>query len=209
MTDIEKNRDLVSALVDGQLRGEAFAQAVQVASTDADGRATWHAYQCVGDVLRSADLARSSASSEVFLARLRERLHDEPSPLTRVAVQSAPGVGAGLLPQVAAVPSQAANAGWRMAAICASLVAVASIGWNALSLWGAPAGVAAQQLAVASPAVAPASAVSVAENSAEPAMIRDARLDELLAAHKQFGGVSALQMPAGFVRNATFEGVAR
>ena len=40
-------------------------------------------------------------------------------------------------------------------------------------------------------------------------MLRDARLDELLAAHKQFGGISALQMPAGFLRNATFENPAR
>jgi sigma-E factor negative regulatory protein RseA len=34
-------------------------------------------------------------------------------------------------------------------------------------------------------------------------------LDQLLAAHQQFGGTSALQMPAGFVRNATFERPAR
>jgi sigma-E factor negative regulatory protein RseA len=36
-------------------------------------------------------------------------------------------------------------------------------------------------------------------------MIRDPRLDALLAAHRQFGGASALQMPSGFMRNATFE----
>ncbi|MHB8949586.1 MAG: sigma-E factor negative regulatory protein, partial [Rhodoferax sp.] len=39
-------------------------------------------------------------------------------------------------------------------------------------------------------------------------MIRDPQLDALLAAHKQFGGTSALQGPAGFLRNATFDGVA-
>ena len=38
----------------------------------------------------------------------------------------------------------------------------------------------------------------------------DKEQDEgLLAAHKQFGGTSALQMPAGFLRNATFEGGGR
>lgn len=36
-------------------------------------------------------------------------------------------------------------------------------------------------------------------------MIRDPRLDELLAAHRQYGNTTALQMPAGFLRNATFE----
>jgi len=45
--------------------------------------------------------------------------------------------------------------------------------------------------------------------SGEPrVMLRDARLDALLAAHKQFGGASALQVPAGFLRNATFESAA-
>ena len=40
-------------------------------------------------------------------------------------------------------------------------------------------------------------------------MIRDARLDEFLAAHRQLGGATALQTPAGFLRNATFEGPIR
>lgn len=39
-------------------------------------------------------------------------------------------------------------------------------------------------------------------------MIRDARLDGYLAAHKQFGGSSALGVPSGFLRNATHEGSA-
>ena len=39
-------------------------------------------------------------------------------------------------------------------------------------------------------------------------MIRDARLDGYLVAHKQFGGSSALGLPSGFLRNATHEGVA-
>jgi sigma-E factor negative regulatory protein RseA len=47
--------------------------------------------------------------------------------------------------------------------------------------------------------------VAVAGNEGQQVMIRDPRLDELLAAHKQFGSTSALQMPAGFLRNATFE----
>jgi sigma-E factor negative regulatory protein RseA len=36
-------------------------------------------------------------------------------------------------------------------------------------------------------------------------MIRDARLDRYLAAHKQFAGSSALGVPSGFLRNATAE----
>ena len=43
----------------------------------------------------------------------------------------------------------------------------------------------------------------------EPAngvLIRDARLDQYLAAHKQFGGSSALSVPSGFLRSATYDG---
>jgi sigma-E factor negative regulatory protein RseA len=40
-------------------------------------------------------------------------------------------------------------------------------------------------------------------------MIRDPQIDALLAAHRQFGGTSALQAPTGFLRNATFEEGAR
>ena len=40
-------------------------------------------------------------------------------------------------------------------------------------------------------------------------MIRDPRLDEFLAAHRQLAGGSALQTPAGFLRNAAFESGSR
>ncbi len=36
-------------------------------------------------------------------------------------------------------------------------------------------------------------------------MLRDPRFDAFLAAHKQFGGASALAQPAGFLRSASFE----
>jgi sigma-E factor negative regulatory protein RseA len=57
------------------------------------------------------------------------------------------------------------------------------------------------------PASAPFAAAQ-APGAEPPSMIRDAQLDALLAAHKQFGGASALQGPAGFLRSATFEGKA-
>jgi sigma-E factor negative regulatory protein RseA len=51
--------------------------------------------------------------------------------------------------------------------------------------------------------------VSMVAGAEAAIMIRDPQLDALLVAHRQFGGTSALQMPAGFLRNATFEGAAR
>ena len=80
----------------------------------------------------------------------------------------------------------------------ASLAAVAAIAWNASGLL-APAPT-PPQLAQVSSGPQP---VLVA--SPQGPMVRDARLEELLAAHKQMGGASALQVPAGFLRNATFE----
>jgi sigma-E factor negative regulatory protein RseA len=55
----------------------------------------------------------------------------------------------------------------------------------------------------------PANTATASAPESAPVMIRDARLDELLAAHKQFGGASALQQPAGFLRNATFQQAGR
>jgi sigma-E factor negative regulatory protein RseA len=37
----------------------------------------------------------------------------------------------------------------------------------------------------------------------DPKIIRDARLDRYLAAHKQFAGSSALGVPSGYLRAAT------
>jgi sigma-E factor negative regulatory protein RseA len=51
-------------------------------------------------------------------------------------------------------------------------------------------------------------AVSSGEPGA-PVMLRDPRLDELLAEHRQAVGVTALGGSTGFLRNATFEGVER
>jgi len=50
--------------------------------------------------------------------------------------------------------------------------------------------------------------IALAADAEAPAglLVRDARLDAYLAAHKQFGGSSALGLPSGFLRAATREG---
>jgi sigma-E factor negative regulatory protein RseA len=105
---------------------------------------------------------------------------------------------------------------WKLVAGLASLAAAAAIGWNWIGNAGAPAGARLaqqQQGAVVaasepSPRAAAPNRVVVGSGSAAPqVMLRDARLDELLAAHQQAGGAS--QMPSGFLRNATFESPSR
>ena len=46
------------------------------------------------------------------------------------------------------------------------------------------------------------SPVDAAPEAPQGVLIRDARLDEYLAAHQQFGGGAALGMPAGMIRRA-------
>jgi len=53
----------------------------------------------------------------------------------------------------------------------------------------------------------PASQVAVEPQAlvVDGKLVRDARLDRYLAAHKQFAGSSVLGVPSGFLRNAATE----
>lgn len=211
MEETEQDRELVSALADGQLRGEEFARAVTLTGAAGDARATWHAYHLVGDVLRDGETGPLGQEA-AFMQRLKTRLAQEKKP---VFVDSA-NQGRLLEPvlvkrgEPSAEELQSANDSvfrWKMVAGLASLAAVTVIGWQAVS------GYAIQNdsttLAQAN-VNQPTAAVFQPMVDAEPqVMLRDPQLDALLAAHRQFGGASALQMPAGFLRNATFEGAAR
>lgn len=182
-------QELLSALADGELQGEELARALALCARDS-ACGHWRDYHLIGDVLRAPELARAGDSAQ-FLQRVR-------SAIAKEAASPAPAS-----PQATVQP--AANDSlyrWKMVAGFASLAAVAAIGWSSLSAvqGQAPRGA---QLAAAPP---PAAAAQTELAQAGPqVMIRDPRLDELLAAHKQYGGASALQMPAGFLRNATFE----
>ena len=195
-------QEMISALADGQLRGEALERVIQTVATDAQARTAWHTYHLIGDVLRSGDLPTGTAPA-TFLAGFQVRLEREQC---RDQVADATNsIARGTLhtrtPAVFDSEIEAANDGsfrWKLVAGVASLAAVAAIGWTAIGTMVRPE---QPQLATALP-------LTGAERPA--VMIRDPRIDEMLAAHRQFGGgASALQMPAGFLRNATFEGPAR
>ena len=210
MTENRNQKEMLSALADGQLSGDALVQALDFAAQD-EGRATWQIYQLVGDVLRSPELARPADNGD-FLARLRSQLAHEAVPAA-LAPQSAPALTpAPAQPVLVSFtpPPQAANDSvfrWKMVAGFASLAAVATMVWSAV---GGISGPSAGAQMAAAPATIQVPVVAVADDQApQQVMIRDPRLDELLAAHKQFGGTSALQLPAGFLRNATFEAPTR
>ncbi len=185
--------DSMSALADGELNGEEFAQALTACERDPAMLASWSNYHLIGDVLRSPDLLVARNASP-FITRLQSRLVQE-------TVQPAVSTYASLpTPASLPAPTQAAANDsvfqWKMLAGIASMAVVAAMVWTL----AVPTPSTGSQLAQS-----PASTDSVLVASPHGTIVRDARLDELLAAHKQVGGNSALQMPSGFLRNATFE----
>lgn len=203
-TDLMK-REQLSALADGELQGEELAQALQFATQD-EGQSTWQIYHLVGDVLRAPELARHQPGNQSMVMRLREQLAQEP--LYGRLSEAMPEVQQVAMPETA-VSANSSVFLWKMAAGFASLAAVAAIGWSSLAGLQGGATSGAQLAAAPAPSQSAAAVASVSVNDGQQVMIRDPRLDELLAAHKQFGSTSALQMPAGFLRNATFEAPAR
>lgn len=208
--------ELISALADGQLQGEALQQALAQAASDPAQR--WHHYHVIGDVLRAPELA-PRRDPEWLLARLRPQLQqNQPAPAVATPVPAF--IASPIATPVAVAPTtprNAANAGlyrWRSLALAASVAVLTVIGTN---LWQSSSST-GPQIAARTPAATEASATSSANaqalgpsetnltTTAAGTMVRDPRLDQLLAAHRQAAGTSALQMPAGFLRNVTYEG---
>ena len=184
-------------LMDGRLQGEPLHQAIsQACASDSRGdaaRADWHAWHVAGDVLRSADLA-ACRHGAAFTACVMQRIGQE----------AQPPIAATALPP--ARPA-ANDRRWKLAAGLASFAAAAAIGWNFWSLSGSAASPQLAQTAPATQAAAPVEAAAPAAyavGTPQGAMLRDSRLDEFLAAHRQAAGASALGQTQGFLRNATF-----
>lgn len=176
--------DLMSCLMDGALDDVALDQALARMADDEKARAQWATYHLISDVLRSPGEPAGELSSSLVLG-LRDRLQgvhfDDVTPVAApVQVQ---------------VPREASNDAlfrWRWVAGLASVAAVVAVSWGLVSR---EANLSGAQLAQGGSLQQPVSTV----------MIRDPQLDELLAAHRQLGGNTALQHPSGFLRNATFD----
>jgi sigma-E factor negative regulatory protein RseA len=99
-SDSDAAREALSALADGQAQSPEVARACAAWRDQADARAAWHAYQLIGDVMRSEDLAQTSRG-DTFLKNFRERLTLEPVVLApsaananRPSLDNAPAHGA-------------------------------------------------------------------------------------------------------------------
>ncbi len=152
------------------------------------------------DAMSAQALVRASLADDSLMQKWRSM-----SAISAVMAHSMQGATAQLPMQVAR-PQEAANDNdglfrWKMVAGVAALAAVGSIVWGLVGQQTAPSGA---QLAQQSPTQNVITVQANAGSGQEPlVMIRDPRLDELLAAHKQFGGMSALQQPAGSLRSAS------
>lgn len=195
--------ELMSALADGQLLGDEFAQALRTCRSDEAALSCWNTYHLIGDVLRSPELAafpKASGKELEFLARLSMRIAQEPGvPLLTGAQRASAAVEVPEAPiALTHHRGPASNDGsfrWKLVAGLASLAAVSAIAWNAAGLL----------LPVPSPQLAQASPAQIVVASPQGPVVRDAGLEELLAAHRQLGARSVLQEPSGFLRNAAFD----
>jgi sigma-E factor negative regulatory protein RseA len=215
------DKESLSALTDGELDSAQVARACAAWRDDAEARRTWHAYQLIGDVLRSDDLSSSSKRDADFLAALRDRLAQEPVVLAPEPV---------VQPELETIPApRVANSRWSWmapSAVAAGFVLVTGAllvtrapgpvggaGDSVLARMGLGGTPSAQVVNVTSPTLA---ATADGASSPEPQaivltgkMLRDARLDLYMSAHKQFAGSTALGVPSGFLRNAAAEVPAR
>ncbi len=200
----EHDAEQLSALADGELDAAGVAKACARWRADTSAQETWHAYHLIGDVLRSDDLAGAPRSDHVALVKLRERLAAEPVPF-------APGLAAA----TASAPRRSRP--WAtLSAIAAGFAAVAMV---LVVLRGQPGDETARAVDLArSDAGASTSVAAAAPRAAAPVaqpvladrqLIRDARLDRYLDAHKHFSGVSALGVPSTFLRGATSDAAQR
>ena len=192
----------LSALVDGELDAPAVQRICSAWREDVSVRSTWHAYQVIGDVLRSDDLACAPARDEAFLAGLRARLAQEPVVLAPATVR------AGAVEAPASVAQTTRRRTWAAPmAVAAGFMAVAGV--LVVSRVAAPLGSpATSSFASWSPAPVQASVQADAPIEVNAAfapdlkLIRDVRLDRYLAAHKQFDRAGTVSVPGVMLRNA-------
>lgn len=192
--DPSQPEQALSALMDGELGEAAAARLAESCRHDARLRATWHSYHLIGDVMRSQDLAQPPEHDEAFVLRLRERLAAEPVLLA---------------PTPVAMPERRRRLPRRAWAASAMAVGAMAVGGVLVlqrlqPLEPSPAAaVLAQAPQTAAQPLAGTTTVAAQEPAPTPTavvqaddrLLRDARLDRYLVAHKQWGSSFAMPVP--------------
>jgi sigma-E factor negative regulatory protein RseA len=212
--EAERDGLLLCALLDGELSEAELSDWLAREPDLSDVALHGQAHQLIGDVLRGQAALTGGTSACVFLAGVQARLHLEvrAEAVPTESVLPAPAIE---VPQVRAPAANDAVFRWKLVAGLASLAAVMAVSWTVLGTTpgGAGPGAGAPQLALSQPSpegvTSTSATTSLVVNTRQGVLIRDAELEALMAEHRHYGGVSALQMPAGFLRNATFDPDAR
>jgi sigma-E factor negative regulatory protein RseA len=186
-------REQLSALADGETGWVNWNLLHVGYAGSAEVQHAWSDYCLIRDALHEPAHCGSSASDD-FVARVMAQVAREAQRPVVMPVVETPNKMARV-----AKPANDPVFRWKMVAGLASVAAVSAVAWQLVASPMAPSG---PQLAGAPVATDPVQLVVTPSGNV---MMRDAQLDELMAAHRQWGGVSALQMPAGFIRNATYE----
>ena len=204
----ESSRRILSALADGDATEGEAARAFQAWRDEPDARECWHAYQLIGDVLRSDDLATGPAADGAFLVALRARLAAEPvvlAPQPRVEPVNPPATG------VAA----RSRARWQgPAAMAAGFLAVIGV-LNVAGPFRHGGGSPLASNAASGPVLASATSINnsgVVQASSQTLAQSKAAADQLapyLAAHRQSAMNSPFQMPGSDLRNVSLVQPAR
>jgi len=215
----DSSRRILSALADGDATDGEAARAFQAWRDDPDARTTWHAYQLIGDVLRSDDLATEPGADEAFLQKLRARLADEPvvlAPQPRVEqpVPAAEGLvanagrsrrwqgpvamAAGFLAVIGVLNVTGPFRNHAGGTLASSATASGPVLAGTTSVDNSGVVLTSAQLPTQMPPQTPAQAKAVAD-----------QLAPYLAAHRQSGMNVPFQMPGSDLRNASLVQPAR
>lgn len=233
-----KSYELLSLLSDGEAGEREVAQACAAWKGQPQARERWHAYQVIGDVMRSETLAAPARSDADFLDAFRARLVQEPVVLAPAARAAAAGAFEPALETANGTPLRRRR--WAgPTAVAAGFVMVLGVAMTTFQGAGLAPQPASGSMAQAGPSdPAPVLASSgwvgqeaaalsptlrsalVADNSmtGRPSfsrqgdadsgslmVVRDAQLDELLAAHREMAPPGVFAPPTGLVRSVAFE----
>ncbi len=191
----------LSELVDGEMSAQGAQDLCRQWGADPALRQRWHAYHLIGDVLRSDDMATGAVRDTAFLDGLRQRLATEPAPVLPLA----PLVP--MQPARASAPAVPVRSNTRWLAPAAAVAAGFAVVAVALMVVRGDASPDSGGEVVAQGLPVPSSGLrrvdSAAQSASTPVLvldgriIRDARLDAYLEAHRGGLGVLPTATPGG------------
>lgn len=198
-TQGNEENERISALADGQLSRSEFALALEDLEQTDGALVAWRTYHVVGEVLRGGSQALSQPADANFWKKIEARLNSDADsgsiPEEPILGRVPPSLGLAKDRDPGRVTDSLLA--WKY------LAGFAVVSFGVVLVIGQLAkGLEERSLdRAASPFAASVDHLSYANHSS---LALDPRLDQLLAEHRQFGGVSAFQRPTGFLRNATF-----